>query len=89
MAREVTRKNNPRIICIPTYTEEIEKGIVEISPEYAVEIVKAWVNTEFLEGIPEEEQSKYIERERENLRIHLRSIKDIIGNFDFLEKIAP
>lgn len=78
MAREVTRKNNPRIICVPTFTEEREKGIVEISPKYAVEIVKAWLNTEFLEGISPEEQKKYIERERENLRIHLRSFGSII-----------
>ena len=77
IAYEVTRKNNPRVLCVPIYTSE-NGELIELSPEYTVNIVNAWLNTEFLDGIRKKDQQKYIDREEANRRIHISSINNYL-----------
>ncbi|RJQ52095.1 MAG: hypothetical protein C4521_11185 [Actinobacteria bacterium] len=74
-AYEITRKCNPNVLCIPA--EDGAGG--KISPEQAVAIVEKWVDTEFLEGVPEAEHDKYEGRDDENRRIHLGIIDGLLS----------
>ncbi len=74
MAREITRKCNPNVLCIPSE----DKDGAELPPEEAVAIVSEWLQTEFLDGIPESERDKYEGRDEENRRIHLGIIDGLL-----------
>lgn len=81
MAHEITRKNNPDVLCIPS--EGHEGGVV--SGKRAVAIVKEWLDTEFLEDVPAAERAKYEGRDDENRRIHLGIIDGLIGRRHVVE----
>lgn len=74
MAREIMRKCNPNVLCVPA---EGKDGS-EVSPREAVAIVKEWLDTEFLEGVPDADRRKYEGRDDENRRIHLGIIDGLI-----------
>jgi len=84
MAREITRKNNPDVLCIPA--EGHDGG--DFSAERAVAIVSEWLDTEFLQDVPERDRPKYEGRDDENRRIHLGIIDGLIGRRHFADSRA-
>jgi len=70
MAYEITRKLNPRIICVAA---EDAEGMRRI-PEEVIATVSMWLDTSFLQDIPPEDRPRYERREAESRRIHLGSI---------------
>jgi len=87
VAYEVTRKNNPAVLCIPTQTQGI--GVLEeISPDYAIKIVEQWLNTEFLQDIPEKLRPRYILRQKENDRIHVSAIAQVVKQASLFRNLS-
>lgn len=75
MAYEITRKCNPDVLCVPAE----DKDGQETSPKDAVAIVKAWLDTEFLQDVPRGDRAKYEGRDDENRRIHLGIIDGLVS----------
>lgn len=75
MAREITRKCNPDVLCIPAE----DKDGRPVSAKEAVAIAKAFLDTEFLQDVPAAQRAKYEGRDDENRRIHLGVIDSLIG----------
>jgi len=73
VAYEITRKNNPNVLCLST--QAVNNGdLVKISPEFAVSIVDTWLKTDFLQNILEDQHEKYIKRQLQSERIHIMAL---------------
>lgn len=71
---DITARNNPDVICIPRISESLS-GFIEITPEWTIQIVKAWLDTNFLQGLDERKQDIYIGRQRRLTDIGLEVYK--------------
>ena len=48
-SREITAKNKPEVLCLRSWKEDVEKGLMPTTLEEAIKIFDAWYFTEFLD----------------------------------------